>query len=107
LNPSAPVPDDDFAVCPHCWHVNGPTLRCCARCLADMGTLLQESGGRRWAAAVQSPVPVRVGHRLSRTQRAVIAGFVVMLALSQLAIGIAPHFARGGARVAVPAGAGP
>lgn len=104
MNPSAPTPDDGFAVCPHCWHVNGPTLRQCARCLSDMSTLLQESGGQRWAAPVQSPVPVRVGHRLSRTQRLVIAGFVAMLALAQLAMAVAPHL-RGPGRP-VPVGVG-
>ena len=54
----------DFVVCPHCWAVNPPS-RYCARCLADMTLLLQESGGRRWTAAVQSPVPVRAGARLT------------------------------------------
>jgi hypothetical protein len=106
MNPSAPVPEDDFSVCPHCWHVNGPTLRHCARCLADMTTLLQESGGRRWTAAVQSPMPVRVGHRLTRTQRVVIAGFVVMLVIAQFGFAFAPHLSRTAAK-AVPAGVKP
>src|SRR5687768_6431112 len=44
-------------VCPHCWNVNMYALRLCGRCGADMSTALQESGGLRWTAAVQSPVP--------------------------------------------------
>lgn len=93
----------DFSVCPHCWHLNGGGARTCARCLADVTTLLQESGGRRWTAAVQSPVPVRVGHRLSRLQRWAVLGFVALLALAQLAVAFAPQRATPRAS-AVPAG---
>jgi hypothetical protein len=45
---------------------------------------LQESGGARWAAAVQSPVPVRGTRRLSRAQRAVLLGVVVLFCIGQL-----------------------
>jgi hypothetical protein len=45
---------------------------------------LQESGGGRWTAAVQSPVPVRGTRRLTRAQRAVLLGIVVLFCLGQL-----------------------
>lgn len=77
--------DHDFVVCPHCWHLN-PPARMCAGCFADMTTLLQESGGKRWTAAAQSPMPVRVGRRLSRAQRALLLAALVLFALSQVAI---------------------
>lgn len=77
----------DFTICPHCWQVN-PPARICARCLADMTTLLQESGGVRWTAAVQSPVPVRVGGRLSRPQRLALLAIVVLFALAQVALAL-------------------
>jgi hypothetical protein len=76
---------DDFVICPHCWHLN-PASRVCARCLADMTTVLQESGGARWTAPVQSPVPVRAGRRLTRRQRAALLGVVVLFTLGQLAL---------------------
>jgi hypothetical protein len=83
--PSGP----DFTVCPHCWHLN-PLTRICARCLADTTTLLQESGGRRWVAPIQSPVPVRVGGRLSRRQRAILLGALVLFGIGQLGVAFAP-----------------
>ncbi|MQA88972.1 MAG: hypothetical protein GEU90_01875 [Gemmatimonas sp.] len=45
---------------------------------------LQESGGARWTAAVQSPVPVRGTRHLTRAQRAVLLGVVVLFCLGQL-----------------------
>lgn len=69
-------------VCPHCWGVNPTAERLCGRCGADMLLLLQESGGLRRTAAVQSPMPVRP--RLSPFQRALVLGFVVLLALAHL-----------------------
>ncbi len=62
--------------------------------MADMSTLLQESGGMRATAPVQSPVPVRAGSRLSRGQRLVVLGFVVLLALAQILAAFAPHLTR-------------
>ncbi len=56
-----------------------------------MTLLLQESGGQRWVAPVQSPVPVRGGARLSRAQRAVILGFVVLFGVAQLLAAFAPR----------------
>jgi len=81
----------DFAVCPHCWHVNGPMTRICIRCRADMTLLLQESGGSRWTAAAQSPMPVRGAARLSRSQRALLLGLLVLFALGQLAYAFTPR----------------
>lgn len=78
-----------FTICPHCWHLNPPT-RLCGRCFADTSTVLQESGGKRWTAAAQSPMPVRAGGRLSRVQRALLFGAVVLFALSQIALALAP-----------------
>jgi hypothetical protein len=61
---TASAPERDvLSVCPHCWEVNIRAHRLCGRCGADMHTVLQESGGLRWTAAVQSPVPVRGGGR--------------------------------------------
>lgn len=68
------------SICPHCWNVNPGPFRLCARCGASMETFLQESGGLRRTAAVQSPVPV--AHRLSLPQRVLLALFVVLLALA-------------------------
>jgi len=85
------VTSSDFVVCPHCWHMNGPLSRICLGCRADMTLLLQESGGSRWAAAVQSPVPMRGGSRLSRPQRMVLLGVLVLFALGQLAYAVAPR----------------
>jgi hypothetical protein len=78
----------DFVVCPHCWHVN-PSSRYCARCMADMTLVLQESGGKRWTAPAQSPMPVRVGGRLSPWQRRILLGMVVLFALGQVAVAMA------------------
>lgn len=72
----------EFSVCPHCWHVNRYAARICGGCRADMGTLLQESGGLRQTAPVQSPVPVRA--RLTSGQRIVVIGFMALYALSIL-----------------------
>ncbi len=83
--PSAPagrVP----AVCPHCWMVNPGPFRLCGRCGADMDTHLQESGGLRRTAPVQSPVPVGGGARLSPLQRGLLGAFVALLALGHLAL---------------------
>jgi hypothetical protein len=93
---SAPGDDDGLAICPHCWHVNVRAPRLCARCGADMALALQESGGLRRAAPVQSPVPM--GARLAPWQRAAVLCFVVLLATMLTA----PWFLAGG-RAAVPA----
>lgn len=79
----------DFVICPHCWHLNPPS-RICAGCFADMTTRLQETGGKRWTAAAQSPMPVRVGGRLSPRQRWLLLGALVLFALSQVAGALAP-----------------
>jgi len=50
-----------------------------------MAMALQESGGLRLWAPVQSPVPVRAAGRLSRLQRAAVAGIVALLGLASLA----------------------
>lgn len=81
--PFSPVPGGIPAVCPHCWELNLPACLLCGRCGADMRTLLQETGGLRLTAPVQSPVPVRVGHRLSVTQRIALLGFLAVLLLGQ------------------------
>ena len=47
-----------------------------------MTTLLQETGGLRQTAPVQSPVPVRA--RLSPVQRFVVLSFMALYALSLL-----------------------
>jgi hypothetical protein len=73
----------DFVVCPHCWQVNPPS-RYCARCLADMTLRLQESGGRRFTAAAQSPMPIRVRSRLSPRQRWLLFGAVVLFGVAQV-----------------------
>src|SRR6185369_15706549 len=70
------------SICPHCWMVNPGPFRLCARCGASMETILQESGGLRRTAAVQSPIPVN--GRLSLGQRIVVALFLMMLALAHL-----------------------
>jgi predicted amidophosphoribosyltransferase len=71
------------SICPHCWNVNPGPFRLCARCGASMESFLQESGGLRRTAPVQSPVPV--ARRLSPIQRAVIGAFLALLVLSSLA----------------------
>lgn len=50
-----------------------------------MDTCLQESGGLRSTAPVQSPVPVGAGDRLSGFQRMVVGFFVAALAFTYLA----------------------
>ncbi len=98
--PFAPV-SQSLAVCPHCWGVNPHADRLCARCGADMHTLLQESGGLRATAPVQSPVPVQARARLSPLQRALVLAFVVTLVAAQV---LAAVFAdrRAGVRGSVP-----
>jgi hypothetical protein len=49
-----------------------------------METWLQETGGLRRTAPVQSPVPVAGGPRLSALQRAVLGVFLAFLALGYL-----------------------
>lgn len=71
----------NFVVCPHCWGVSTFAESLCARCGADPRTWLQESGGLRNTAAVQSPVPVARGRKLTRTQRAGAAACLLLLAL--------------------------
>ena len=96
--PSAPA-SPHFAVCPHCWGVNPHADRLCGRCGADMHTVLQESGGMRATAPVQSPVPVRV--RLTPLQRALVLAFVLTLVAAQV---LAAVFAdrRTGVRAPAP-----
>jgi predicted amidophosphoribosyltransferase len=81
-----PVDPDSrpISICPHCWEVNRRAPRLCGRCGADMTLLLQESGGLRATAAVQSPVPVRVGARLSPIQRILVLVFVAILFAAQI-----------------------
>jgi hypothetical protein len=98
----APAGGEAIAVCPHCWGVNTPAGRLCGRCGADMRFLLQESGGLRSTAAVQSPVPVRVRSRLTPLQRALILCFVLLLVLAHVVGALymgsrkAPAFIRAG-----------
>lgn len=72
------------AVCPHCWMVNPGPFALCARCGADMDTLLQESAGLRRTAPVQSPVPVATSHRLAPLTRLVLGLCVAVMALGYL-----------------------
>lgn len=74
----------DPAICPHCWMVNPGPFRLCARCGASMETHLQESGGLRRTAPLQSPMPVLTGDRLSPLQRLVVVLFLALLALGHL-----------------------
>lgn len=83
--PGAPGGEGGPSVCPHCWMVNPAPFTLCARCGADMRTWLQESGGLRRTAPVQSPVPVGAGARLSGVQRFVVGLFVVILAMGYVA----------------------
>lgn len=83
-NAYAPGRADPLAVCPHCWEVNVRAFRLCGRCGADMHLVLQESGGLRLTSPVQSPVPVRVGARLSPLQRALVLCFVALLVVAQI-----------------------
>lgn len=78
-------------ICPHCWNVNAYAHRLCGRCGADMTLILQESGGLRATAAVQSPVPVRAAGRLSRWQRWVVLGFVALIFLGSM-LGALSHW---------------
>lgn len=70
------------SVCPHCWNVNPGPFRLCARCGASMESFLQESGGLRRTAPVQSPVPV--SGRLPLARRLLIGCLVVLLVLAYL-----------------------
>ncbi|MBI4544385.1 MAG: zinc ribbon domain-containing protein [Gemmatimonadetes bacterium] len=99
--PSAPG-GGELSVCPHCWYVNPRAARLCARCGADMALLLQESGGLRHTAPVQSPVPVRAGARLSAVQRALVLGFVALLAFASLVAAFQPQLLRPHAAPALP-----
>jgi len=73
---------DHPSVCPHCWMVNPGPFRLCARCGASMETCLQESGGLRRTAPVQSPMPVHGS--LSRLQRLVLGLFLMTMAVAYL-----------------------
>lgn len=65
-------------MCPHCWEVNVLATPLCERCGADMRLILQESGGARRTAPVQSPIPVRV-LRLSTLQRLLLLCFLLLM----------------------------
>jgi hypothetical protein len=82
--PFAPGPAGIPAICPHCWEFNRPGYRLCGRCGADMRTVLQESGGLRRTAPIQSPVPVRNGAVLSPARRLALLGFLMLLLLGQI-----------------------
>lgn len=82
---SAPTEGAAPTICPHCWMVNPGPFRLCGRCGADMRTVLQESGGLRRTAPVQSPVPQAGAGSRSLPQRVVLALFVLLLALSWVA----------------------
>ncbi len=85
VRPSSRGPDSrGLAVCPHCWGVNPHADRLCTRCGADMHTILQESGGLRATAPVQSPVPVRGRDRLSALQRALVRAVGLTLIAAQV-----------------------
>lgn len=83
-NLCAPASGGPISICPHCWGVNVLAERLCGRCGADMHLLLQESGGARATAPVQSPVPVRARNRLSPLQRALVFCFVLLLAAAHV-----------------------
>jgi hypothetical protein len=68
-----------------------------------MRTILQESGGLRRTAPVQSPVPVGVSARLGIVQRVVLGGFVVLLALSYM-VYLLPQPVPAAVSVPAPAG---
>ncbi len=97
---SAPEPGP-LQVCPHCWNVNLRAERLCGRCGADMTLALQESGGARRTAPVQSPVPV-TGARLSRGQRLLVLGFLALLALGQMIAVFGPRGSQRSTPLAVP-----
>ncbi len=90
LRPSSAPAGGDPAICPHCWMVNPGPFRLCARCGAAMDTFLQESGGLRRVAAIQSPMPVQVSGRLSPFQRTVVALFLAVMALGYLSLLVPP-----------------
>lgn len=83
--PTALDADRGPAVCPHCWMVNPAPFTLCARCGASMDTLLQESGGLRRTAPVQSPVPQGASARLGPLTRLLLGLCVLVLALGYLA----------------------
>lgn len=84
LRPASAPTGGELAVCPHCWHVNRGAERLCGRCGADMQMLLQESGGLRMTAPVQSPMPVRAGARLTPAARLALLLLVAVMALAAL-----------------------
>ncbi len=85
LRPLSAPAGGAVAVCPHCWGLNPGGKRLCGRCGADMTLVLQESGGLRRTAPVQSPVPVRVAGRLGVGARAVLLVMTALLALAWVA----------------------
>jgi hypothetical protein len=80
--------------------VNPGAFRLCARCGSQMDTHLQESGGLRRTAPVQSPVPV--GPRLSLLQRVLVGMFLALMALTYL-VHLLPAAARGTPAAPAPA----
>lgn len=64
--------------------VNAGPFELCGRCGARMDTHLQESGGLRRTAPVQSPVPV--GQALTPLQRLLVVTFVALIALMHLLV---------------------
>ena len=101
LRPLSAPGTEHPSICPHCWNVNPGPFRLCARCGASMETILQESGGLRRTAPVQSPVPV--SRRLSLLQRAVLGLFLALMVLAYLSHLLpAPNGARPAA--AAPSG---
>ena len=97
LRPLSAPAGGAVAVCPHCWGLNVGGERLCGRCGADMTLVLQESGGLRRTAAVQSPVPVQVAGRLGIAARAVLLLMTALLALAWLVVPLLGS-AGGGAR---------
>ncbi len=110
LRPQSAPAGGAVAICPHCWGLNVGGERLCGRCGADMTLLLQESGGLRRTAPCQSPVPVRVAHRLGVGTRAVLLLMTALLALAWLVmplLGVARmHRPRAGWREGGRAGSG-
>lgn len=98
LRPLVAPAGEHPAVCPHCWMVNPGAFNLCARCGASMESFLQESAGLRRTAPVQSPVPVN--GRLTPLQRAVVALFLVLMALAYLAQLVPATHAVGAQRAA-------
>jgi hypothetical protein len=99
-------PGDGPAVCPHCWMVNPAPFTLCARCGASMDTHLQESGGLRRTAPVQSPVPMGASARMGPVTRVLLALCVLMLALSYVAYFLPLPTPRDGPRRPAPANVG-